>query len=492
MHHLAMTVRRHVGRLTSSLRTPSGRPRVLLRGVVLLAAAVAMLGPLVLTGADDAQPVSSGKLTRTKPDVVIILTDDQRTDTLLSMPSVRRLLVDQGTWFTEAHVPNSLCCPSRSTILTGLYSHDNGVWTNGKPDGGWTGFVEHGNEQRTIAVNLQNAGYRTALIGKYLNQFGHAAPLGYKPVGWNVFQAFRVPDHSGAYYDYHLASTSHFFGLGAKNYSTDVLAHRAVNFIWSTPRDKSLFLYFAPYAPHSPYLAAPRDWGALTGKLPTYRPASSTASLADKPAYLQGRPIVPQKTVDHARLGQAESLIAVDDAVSAIVAALQHSDRLRDTLIVFMSDNGYLDGDHRIVGKNVPYQEATSIPLVIRWDGKVRAGVVDNRLTGNIDIAATIADAAGTTMKTDGQSLLGDDRRTGLLLEAAYSSVLNRPPYCGWRDDDWLFVHYSTGEQELYSVPNDPEELHNLASDPAQAAVLASLRAKTKHACNPMPPDFHW
>lgn len=487
-----MTVRMRAGRLTGSLRSPSGRPRMRLRGAVLLAAAFAMLGPLVLTGGDGAQPVSIGALTRTNPDVVIILTDDQRSDALLSMPSVRRLLVDEGTRFTEAHVSNSLCCPSRSTILTGLYSHHNGVWTNGGADGGWRQFVKSGDEQRTIAVSLQRAGYRTALIGKYLNQFGREAPPRYTPAGWNDFQAFRVPDYSGAYYNYRLGNSPKFYGLGAENYSTDVLAHRAINFIWSTPRDKSLFLYFAPFAPHSPWLAARRDWGALTGKLPTYRPASSTEPLDGKPAYLQGRPVIPQETVDIARLGQAETLIAVDDAVSAIVAALEHSDRLRDTLIVFMSDNGYLNGDHRILGKNVPYQKATSIPLVIRWDGRVRAGVVDNRLTGNIDIAATLADAAGTTMKTDGQSLLGSQRRNGLLLEAAYSGKLLRPPYCGWRDDHWLFVHYLTGEEELYSVPDDPQELRNLASDPAHASVLASLRAQTRSACSPMPPQFHW
>jgi arylsulfatase A-like enzyme len=157
-----------------------------------------------------------------------------------------------------------------------------------------------------------------------------------------------------------------------------------------------------------------------------------------------------------------------------------------------MSDNGYLDGEHRIVGKNVPYQDATSIPLVIRWDGKVRAGVVDNRLTGNVDIATTVADAAGATMTTDGQSLLGNGRRTGLLLEAAYAEKYRRPAYCGWRDDDWLFAHYASGEEELYSVRGDPQELHNLAADPGQSTVLASLRAETKKACNPMPPTFHW
>ena len=313
-------------------------------------------------------------------------------------------------------------------------------------------------------------------------------------MGWNDFQGFRVPDPSGAYYDYRLGNSPKFYGWGAENYSTDVLAHRAVNFIWSTPRDKSLFLYFAPYAPHAPWLAGAARRGSAQGKaadLSTglFRLRPSTTS----PTICTVEPIRPAEAASTQRAsGQGESLIAVDDAVSrhrrgtpAQRPAARHDDRLhvRQRLS---------DGDHRIIGKNVPYQEATSVPLVIRWDGRVRAGAVDNRLTGNIDIAATIADAAGTTMKTDGQSLLGDQRRTGLLLEAAYSEELNRPPYCGWRDDDWLFAHYATGEEELYSVPNDPEELHNLASDPAQAAVLASLRAKAKQACRPMPPDFHW
>jgi N-acetylglucosamine-6-sulfatase len=231
----------------------------------LIAAACAMLSPLVLTGADDAQPAGLGAITRTKPDVVVILTDDQRTDTLLSMPAVRQLLVDRGTRFTNAHVPNSLCCPSRSTLLTGLYSHDTGVWANGGPDGGWPAFVRYGNEKRTIALTLQRAGYRTGLIGKYLNGYGHFAPADYHTVGWSQFEGFRVPDHSGAYYDYLLGSSQKFHGLGTSNYSTDVLARRAVNFIWSTPRDRSLFLYFAPYAPHLPATPAARNVGARHG-----------------------------------------------------------------------------------------------------------------------------------------------------------------------------------------------------------------------------------
>jgi N-acetylglucosamine-6-sulfatase len=465
--------------------------RARFRAAILFVVALAVLGPLVLTGADDAEQVGLAP-TRTKPDVVLILTDDQRTDTLMSMPSVRRLLVDQGTRFTEAHVHNSLCCPSRSTILTGLYSHHTGVWTNGGSDGGWRTFVKRGNEKRTMAVALEREGYRTALIGKYLNGYGHRAPIGYETPGWRLFEPFRPTSVAGAYYNYRLGDSPKLYGEASEDYSTDVLSRRAINFIWSTPRDQSLFLYLATYAPHGPFTPASRHVGELQGKVSTSRPASADASIAGEPAWNQGLPRVPQSTIESLRERQGETLMAVDDAVGAVVAALEHSDRLRDTMIVFMSDNGYLDGEHRIIGKNVPYQEATSIPLVIRWDGRVRAGAVDSRLTSNVDIAATIADAAGATMTTDGQSLLGNERRTGLLLEGAYAEKYMRPAYCGWRDDDWLFAHYATGEEELYSVPNDPQELHNLAADPGQSAVLASLRAETKKACNPMPPTFHW
>ena len=201
-----------------SRRSPS-RPGRLSASLVLLAL-LALLCPAFLTSSDgvNLQPIGVGAASRTKPDVVVILTDDQRTDTLLSMPSVRRLLVDKGTRFTDAHVSNSLCCPSRSTILTGLYSHHTGVWTNYGKHGGWRQFVKRGNENRTIGVTLQKAGYRTALIGKYLNEFGTFAPPGYDPAGWDEFAGFRVHGHSGAYYDYRLGDSPKFFGQGSDDY----------------------------------------------------------------------------------------------------------------------------------------------------------------------------------------------------------------------------------------------------------------------------------
>jgi N-acetylglucosamine-6-sulfatase len=485
---------RHLGLVSSTSAQPAARHgrRLRLRTVVVLAAAFAMLGPLVLTDADDinATPVRAAGAQH-RPNIVVILTDDQRTDSLLSMPSVRSLLVDRGTRYSQAMIPTSICCPSRSAILTGLYSHDSGVWDNGGRDGGWQTFQRLGNEQRTIAVALHRGGYRTGLIGKYLNNFGRYALPGYKPPGWDRFEGFLLPEKSGAYYDYRIGQHG-LYGLGSQDYSTDVLATRAVNFIWSTPQKQSLFLYFAPFAPHYPYAPAPRDIGALRGALPAYRPASITAPVDNKPAWVRKLPQVSDARIDRIREGQGESLMAVDDAVAAIVAALEHSGRLRDTLIVFMSDNGLQLGEHHIVGKNTPYRDSTSVPLVIRWDGRVGAGKVDNRLALNVDVAQTLASAAKVPITTDGMSMLGDRTRGGFVLESDYSARYQRPAYCGWRTKDWMFVHYSTGEEELYSYRSDPEELNNLAGNPVYAGQQAAMRAQAKKACRPMPPTFSW
>lgn len=465
-----------------------------LRAGVVLAATFALLGPLVLTEADDVivtpEPATAGA--RHQPNIVLILTDDQRTDSLLSMPSVRSLLVDRGTRYTHAFVPTSLCCPSRSAILTGLFSHDSGVWDNGGAHGGWLTFQRLGNEQRTIALALQRHGYRTGLVGKYLNAFGRFAPPLYKPPGWDRFEGFRVPSRSGAYYDYGIGQPGTAYGAGTQDYSTDVLSTRAVNFIWSTPKQRSLFLYFAPFAPHSPYDPAPRDVGSLRGALPPYRPASLTAPVDTKPAWVRRLPEVAPEKIDFVRERQAESLLAVDDAVAAIVAALEHSGRLRDTMIIFLSDNGLQIGEHHIMGKSTPYNASTSVPLVIRWDGRVPAGKVDPRIALNVDLAQTIAAAAKVPMTTDGMSILGKRTRPGFVLEAGYWKTYGRPAYCGWRTKQWMYVHYASGEEEMYSYRSDPDELINLAGNPAYAGRLSAMKARAKQACHPMPPDFSW
>ena len=472
-----------------------------LAALSVLAAVVGLsLGPVATPGASAEVGSAAGVAPRTgdtlgqdddPPDVVVILTDDQPARTLAGMPQVQRLLVDRGTTFGNAMVPTSLCCPSRASLLTGRFAHDTGVWSNSRPTGGWWRFHEDGNEDRTLASALAARGYRTGLVGKYFNSFANWSPEGYTPPGWDSFTAFRTTHRSGAYYDYRLSDGSEH-GSDPADYSTDVLAQRAVQFLDSTPADQRLFLYFAPYAPHAPYLPASRHRDTLRGDLTPYSSAAITEDVSDKPAWVRALGPVPSWRVRHVQRGQQEALLAVDDAVGDIVDSLERSGRLDNTLIVFMSDNGMLWGEHRILFKSVPYDSATRVPMVLRWDGHVAAHGLDDRLALNVDVTATIDEVTGAGMDTAGVSVLGDELRGGFVLEAPPEPRLDRPAYCGWRGLRWTFVRYATGEEELYDEVADPDELTNLATVPGYRAELDDLRVRAQAACDPTPPEFAW
>jgi N-acetylglucosamine-6-sulfatase len=439
-----------------------------------------------------------------RPNVVLIVTDDQRADSLAGMTKVNSMLADQGVRFTNGMVPTSLCCPSRSTILTGLYSHHTRVFGNGDVGGsrfgGWAQFHRRGMEYRTIATALAGRGYRTGFFGKYLNDFSTLSPDGYTPPGWDTFTAFKYS--RGAYFGYRLTDGT-YHGTNPHDYSTDVLARRAKRFVRNTPDDQPLFVLFAPYGPHSPYVPAPRDATRAAAIPATLRPASvapgaAGAATATGPApavdtvprWQLGRQAAPGDAEDAWR-GQTATLLSVDDAVASIVRTMRREDRERDTLFVFMSDNGYLWGEHGLVGKDAPYDAATRVPLVIRWDGHAPSGVVDDRLALNVDIAGTIATAAGASMRTDGLDLLDNRTRSGFPLEAM-AGYHNRPAYCGWRTVDHMYVRYATGRTELYDYRTDPSEMHNLAGDPALADLQTRMRAKATEHCSPQPPGFDW
>ncbi|MDQ1603486.1 MAG: hypothetical protein QOE01_1331 [Actinomycetota bacterium] len=456
-------------------------------GVALATALVLSL----MTQAASPQPPVAVVLPGHRPNIVLVLSDDQRADEMTHMPNVRRLLTRHGVRFTHAMVPNSLCCPSRSSILSGLYSHDSGVWTNGaKWYGGWSAFHANGLESRSVAVALQTAGYRTGLIGKYLNGYGSYAPKGYVPPGWNTFEAFDTR-RSGKYFNYWLTDGSHYGGE-ASDYSTDVLAKRAARFVRTTPAHTPLFLYFAPYGPHAPWLPAPRDETSLNAKMKPYRVPSLTASRRGKPAYVRHAPKVSAFHAETVLLRQEETLISVDDAVGRLVRTLRRTGRLHNTLFVYTSDNGVEVGEHGLLGKDVPYHEDTDVPMVMRWDGHIPPGSVDPRIALNVDLAATFTTAASVRMQSDGLDLLGSARRRGAVIEAEQTPGHRRPSYCGWRTRRWMYVRYSSGEQELYDYATDPYELHNLAHLPAYRPRVARFVALDKAHCYPTPPSFHW
>ena len=484
------------------LRHADPRPTRLVAGVAAVLVTVSMA--TAAGAADTTEPPTPNAPSANalppvldeRPNVVVILTDDQRRDTMRYMPAVQRLLVDQGRRYTRAMVPTSLCCPSRATVLTGRYAHTSRVFGNGDVGGarygGWRRFHRTGSEGRTIAVRLREAGYRTALIGKYLNYFGRDSPRevgpGYVPPGWDEF-AVLMSDH-GSYYNYRLSDGTSY-GEDPQDYSTDVFAARASEFVRTTPPTQPLFLFFAPYGPHAPYTPAPRHQGSMTGLLPAYTPPTLHQKLRTMPRWMRERRHFTQAEVDRTRQRQHEALLSVDEAVESIHRALQQGGRDRNTLFIFTSDNGYFWGEHRIIGKDAPYKDSTYVPMVVRWDGHVPAGDTSSRIVLNVDLAGTVARAAGVGMRTDGLDLFGSARRSGLVLEAM-DGYNDRPAYCGWRTRHRMFVQWATGERELFDYRTDRHERRNRAGDPEWAKVEESMRDKARAACVPEPPHFSW
>jgi arylsulfatase A-like enzyme len=462
-----------------------------------LIAAVALT--VLLAGASFSPAVSKDSPSRDdrqRPNIVLIVTDDQRPETMRFMPALQRLLVERGTRYRKAMVPTSLCCPSRATILTGRYAHTTRMFGNGDVGGarwgGWRRFHDVGAETRTLGTALQSAGYRTAMVGKYLNYFGKHSEalygLGYTPPGWDHFVTF-LSKH-GAYYDYRLNDGSHR-SVFAGDYSTDVFAEGAVRFVEETPQSQPLFLMFNPYGPHKPYTPAPRHLGALDGVLPPYVPETLDQQPRTMPRWMRHREHAQQWQVDSIRKLQHEAMLSVDEALAGIVGALERTGRDRDTLFIFTSDNGYFWGEHRIIGKDAPYRRATEVPMVVRWDGHVPAGAVSDRMVLNVDLAETISRAAGFNMATDGIDMFGPTRRRGFVLEAMFG-YHQRPSYCGWRTKHRMYVRWATGEQELFDYRLDPHEKRNLAGKPAWRPVLKKMRANAKEHCRPQPPRFDW
>lgn len=415
-------------------------------------------------------------------DIVLILTDDQVPGTLQYMSRTMSLIGQSGVEFTSAFASTPLCCPSRASILTGLYTHNHHVLTNFGPTGGATVFVD----TSTVATWLQRAGYRTALFGKYLNDYPKLLPWPYVPPGWSVWGAFKTPE----YYQYELVTTTGetAYGSAPQDYSTDVIADAAVNFIATTPANQRLFLYYAPFAPHFPATPAPQDIGTY-GHLPGLRPPNyDEADVSDKPAWVQGLPLAaPLKSDSNDAFYRrnVESLQSVDRAVERIYNALVAAGRLDRTVIIFASDNGIAFGEHRFFTKNCVYEECIRVPLLIRAPGIVPRR--DNHLVELIDLAPTIAGWAGINpgTKVNGMDLgpllrnASATWRTEILLEvlAQTQAPAAEGLFSAVRTDRYLYSELVGGELELYDLQSDPFQLANLAGNPGQGNLITQLKA---------------
>ena len=288
----------------------------------------------------------------TPKNIVVILSDDQRFDDMRYMPFTSTLLNAETVRFDRGFATTSLCCPSRSSILTGLYAHNHKVLTNVAPTGGATKF----NPTSTIATWLHQAGYRTGLIGKYLNEYFKISPA--IPPGWDDFQVYHSagPD----YFNYAVNENGTIVNYGSTTsaYATDVFAEKARQFIWDTPPQQSLFLLFAPFTPHAPATPYPSDVGFYAG-VPKWRPPSyNEQDVTDKPAWVRALPKLTSAKMtssDALHRKQLEALLSLDRAVASLISTLQVSGRWSSTLVIFLSDNGLSWGEHRVVDrKNCP------------------------------------------------------------------------------------------------------------------------------------------
>jgi arylsulfatase A-like enzyme len=448
-----------------------------------------------------ALPIRHGHATvQSEPNIVFILTDDQRWDTLWAMPHVQSDLVAHGIDFRQSFVVNSLCCPSRASILAGQYTHSTGVWDDGGTYGGFHAF----NDAETIATRLHDAGYHTGLIGKYLNGYVKKN-AGYVPPGWDRWLSLiqsKTSQETAYYYNYNVSDQGLlvYHGNTDADYSTDVFATEADTFIRSTSPDQPVFLYLAPAAPHLPATPPTRYMTAFSDLLPFRPPNYNEADVSDKPLWVQHTHSLRQAqrdSIDAFRIAQYRTLLAVDDAIGTVIQALTDTGRLANTMIVFASDNGYTWGEHRLRGKVVPYEESIRVPLVIRYDPLVANPGTDQHIVTNVDYASTFAELAGaSSLGFEGMSLiplLSQSQVTwrGDFLVDHYSDG-TVPSYCAVRNEGFLYVAYTTGEEELYDLTADPYQLVNVAADPGQAATVAALRSRVQGLCFPAPPAYAW
>jgi arylsulfatase A-like enzyme len=448
--------------------------------MAVLAAGIAAIGGL--TGdAQSASPV-------TRPNIVVLMTDDQTVESLRVMPNVQTLLADQGVTFDNSFASYPLCCPSRATFLTGQYAHNHGVWGNAAPNGGYYKL----DSTNTLPVWLQRAGYQTIHLGKYLNGYGTRSRTEIPP-GWGEWQGTPDPStYRFLGYTFNENGKLVNYGNTAADYKTDVEAQKAVDIIGRQALDpRPFFLWVAFLAPHS---GGPRDPDDPTGlatpsPAPRHRnlfatqplpiPASfNEADVSDKPAAIRNRPLMTAAKVAAVRESyqqRLESLLSVDEAVGQIVNRLAAIGELDKTYIIFTSDNGFFHGEHRVPnGKVLLYEPSIRVPLIIRGPN-IPAGQHRLQSVANIDLAPTIVAATGAQPARimDGRSLLPFARDS--LLYSGRDLLLETPNYGAIRSPNWLYAEHTTGERELYNLARDPDELASLHADPASAQTQADL-----------------
>ena len=455
-------------------------------------------------------PPTAPKPFRGRPNIVFVLTDDLSSDLVRYMPHVVAI-ERHGLTFSNYFVSDSLCCPSRASIFTGNFPHDTHVYGNFGTRGGFSAFHRRGEERHTFAVALQRAGYRTAMMGKYLNGYdavaGHVAdgertsvPATYVPPGWNEWDVagWGYPE-----FDYTLNEDGvlHPFGHKPDDYLTDVIARRGVDFINDAARSRQpFFLELATFAPHSPYTPAPVDKHDFAG-LRAPRPPNFDVLPTHPPQWLAPHPRLTRKQlarINYAFRRRAQAVQAVDRMIGNVEQTLSADGIAGSTYLVFSSDNGLHTGEYRLMpGKLTAFDTDIRVPLVVSGPG-VKPGSTTPLMAENVDLAKTFTALGGTRLASDGHSLKSlfqghspPHWRNAVLVEHQSPPLRVRDPdyqqpasgspttYEAMRTNEFLYVEYADGEREFYDLRTDPFELHNVA-DRLTRRQLSRLHAELR------------
>ena len=432
-----------------------------------------------------------------QPSIVLILSDDEDVVSHRVMSQTKALVADQGAVLDNFFVTNAFCCPSRTTIMRGQYGHNHRIEGNELPAGGFAKFQALNLGTNTVATWLHSAGYRTAFLGKLLNGYepGRDAPL----PGWDEWYAvggrFRNFD-----YTLNENGTVVAYGDAPEDHLTDVLARKAADVIRRTPAGQPLFVYVAPYDPHSPATPAPRYADLYQDVPPDISPSFDEADVSDKPSYVAQLAHLAEwqkEAITRHNRERLRALRAVDDLVATVVEALDASGRLDDTYIIYTSDNGFHMGQHRLfMGKTTAYDEDIRVPFAIRGPG-IRAGQHLRQMVLNNDLAPTFSAIAGVTPPryVDGRSFLElfahPDRpwRRSFLIERRQMETHELVGYAvldALRTARHTYVEYGTGERELYDLAADPYQTKSITNtaDPALVEAMASRLAELKNCAS--------
>ncbi len=471
--------------------------------------------------------INNTRIYKNSPNIIIILTDDMDRKLVPYVPKTNALIGEQGATFTNYFITTPICCPSRSSMLRGQYSHNTDILENSP---GFARFFKLNEEAETLPVWLNREGYQTSLIGKYLNGYPINAGRNYVPPGWTDWHSFIYQkDESNLYYKYAMNENGTLvqYGTDPEDYSTNVIREKSISFInKNAESDSPFFLLISVFSPHGPTTPAPGDEELFSGLTYPQTPSFHEADLSDKPKVIRDL----ASSGDDFDIGDADTLFrqraktmqSIDRLVEEVVQTLKKNGQLDNTYIIFTSDNGFHMGEHSVPsGKGTPYEEDILVPFMIRGPG-IEPNTKVTQMTANIDLAPTIAEITDTKPAdfVDGRSfasLLGfkgnlpTEWRKGLLIEIGYGQnlasfdtqnisfspseitapVLEYPDtkydgyfaqseggsYRGIRTESFLYAEYDNGELEFYDLTKDPYQLENIAGtlDPE---FLAELHAK--------------